>query len=115
MTTYRTFLSLFIAAIALTALAPAAARADTPADASAPAAKRANRVSRLHGTTTGEIRLDSPVPAAATVLKRIDIVGVVAKPAVFIYIERAAVSWDELQPHPEFTARIPQDARKLSR
>lgn len=114
MTTCRIFLSVFTIAIALTALAPAAATAEIPADASATSAKRTNRVSRLRRTASGEIRLGTPVPTAVTVLREpISIVSVVAKPAVFIYIERADIKCDELQRQPEFTARIPKDARKL--
>lgn len=97
--------------------APAAsAFADAPEagpEAASPA-KRTLRASRLRTGGSGEIRVGSPVAGGVTEIgPPIAVTGRVNKPAVFIFIERAPVSWDELQGTPDFVARIEKDARGL--
>lgn len=97
--------------------APAAcAFADAPAadpEIVSPA-KRTLRASRLRTGGSGEIRLGSPAAGGVTEIgPTISVTGRVNKPAVFIYMERAPVSWDELQGTPDFVSRIEKDARVM--
>lgn len=98
---------------AISAIAnPVLAEVPAAAHASAPTARPQPRVSRLRSMGSGEIRVDERNLAGVVQLgEPIIVVGRVAKPAVFIYIERAEITWDELQMSTDFASRIAKDAR----